>query len=251
MKITESQYERIAHVLPKQRGNVRITNLLLINAILYVLENGCKWRALPKEFGNWHTVYTRLYRWAKKGVLRALFAEMQRQQLITIKVEVNSLDSFSAKAHPDASGALKNGRQAIGKTRGGWNTKIHTVAGNDKLAVDFTLSPGNHHDAPEGRILLETIGKQPEVIPLLMDRTYEDDYTRYIAQMLKFGPIVPPKSNRKAPWDYDKELHKQCNEVERLFRRLASFRRVFTRYDKLDFMYEAFVCFALVVISLR
>ena len=125
------------------------------------------------------------------------------------------------------------------------------VAGNDKLAVGFTLSPGNRHDAPEGRVLLETIGKQAETVPLLMDRAHEGNYTRYIAQMLKFDPVVPPKPNRKDPWEYDKELCKQRNEIERLFRLLASFRRVLTRYDKLDAMFESFVYFALVVIALR
>jgi hypothetical protein len=85
------------------------------------------------------------------------------------------------------------------------------VSASADKAVDFVLGPGNAHDAPSGRILLETIGKQHEVIPLLMDRAYEDDLTRLTAQMLKFEPIVPPKTNRKDPWDYDKELYKRRN----------------------------------------
>lgn len=60
----------------------------------------------------------------------------------------------------------------------------------------------------------------------------------------------PPKSNRKNPWDYDKQLYKQRNQVERLFRRLKRFRRIFTRYDKLDVIFLAFVYFALVVDAL-
>jgi len=125
------------------------------------------------------------------------------------------------------------------------------VAGNDRLAIEFTLSPGNCHDAPEGRLLLETIGKNRETVYLIMDRAYQDDYTQYIASMLKFNPVVPPKRNRLNPWDYDKELYKKRNEIERLFRRLKSFRRVFTRFDKLDVMFIAFIYFALMIISLR
>ena len=60
MEITEEQYQRIAHCLPVQRGNVSISNLQVLNAILYVAEHGCKWRGLPPQFGNWHTVYTRM-----------------------------------------------------------------------------------------------------------------------------------------------------------------------------------------------
>jgi transposase len=125
------------------------------------------------------------------------------------------------------------------------------VAGNDRLAIEFTISTGNQHDAPEGRLLLETIGKNRETIYLIMDRAYQDDYTQYTASMLKFHPVVPPKCNRLNPWEYDKELYKRRNEVERLFRRLKGFRRVFTRYDKSDVMFIAFIHFALLVINLK
>ena len=69
MKISKEQYERIANSFPRQRGNVTQDNLQIINAILYVAENGCKWRSLPAEFGNWHSIYTRMSRWSKNGVL--------------------------------------------------------------------------------------------------------------------------------------------------------------------------------------
>ena len=78
MEINAAQFARIEQHLPRQRGNVSHENLNVINAILYVAENGCKWRALPKRFGNWHTIYTRMNRWAKAGVLDRLFAQLQR-----------------------------------------------------------------------------------------------------------------------------------------------------------------------------
>jgi transposase len=117
--------------------------------------------------------------------------------------------------------------------------------------VEFLLSPGQEHDAPHGRELLEIMGKQKRIIPLVMDRAYEDDYTRYIAQDLNFKPIVPPKRNRKNPWDYDKELYKTRNEIERDFRLIQGFRRVATRYDKLDTMYSGFVQLAYVFMAIR
>ena len=124
------------------------------------------------------------------------------------------------------------------------------MAANARTAVEFILSPGQLHDAPQGRILMDTVGTQKTVIPLVMDKAYEDDYTRYIAQMLKFDPIVPPKSNRKEPWEYDKELYKLRNQVERLFRLIQGFRRVFCRFDKLDVIYIAFIQLALVYVSI-
>ena len=107
MEITAQQFSRIEPFLPVQRGNVSLSNLQVINAILYVAENGCKWRALPKRFGNWHTIYTRMNRWAKAGVLDRLFEELQQQQLVRIKIEAVSLDSTIVKVHPDGTGALK------------------------------------------------------------------------------------------------------------------------------------------------
>ena len=59
MEITEAQYHLIEDCLPRQRGNVRVSNRQVLNAMLYVAEQGCKWRAVPKRFGRWHTIYTR------------------------------------------------------------------------------------------------------------------------------------------------------------------------------------------------
>ena len=101
------QFEKIKDFLPVQRGNVAIANLQLLNAVLYVVENGCKWRALPEPFGKWHTVYTRLRRWQRSGVLERVFAALQEQQLLAVRLTVLGLDSTSVKVHPDGAGARK------------------------------------------------------------------------------------------------------------------------------------------------
>ena len=106
MEITQAQYEQIVHCLPLQRGNVSLDNLNVLNAILYVAEQGCKWRGLPKRFGNWHT-YTRMNRWSKSGVLDRVFEELQQAQIVRIKIEAVSMDSTIVKVHPDGTGALK------------------------------------------------------------------------------------------------------------------------------------------------
>ena len=107
MEITPEQFAQIEHCLPVQRGNVSLSNLQVVNAILYVAEQGCKWRGLPKRFGNWHTIYTRMNRWTKAGVLDRMFEELQRAQIVRIRIEAVSLDSTSIKVHPDGTGALK------------------------------------------------------------------------------------------------------------------------------------------------
>ena len=107
MELTERQFQRIADCLPRQRGNVGMTNLQLVNALLYMVEHGCKWRGLPKHFGNWHTIYTRMNRWSKAGVLDRVFARLQEEQILAIHIEHVCLDSTTIKVHPDGTGALK------------------------------------------------------------------------------------------------------------------------------------------------
>jgi len=64
---------------------------------------------------------------------------------------------------------------AIGRSKGGLTTKIHMLSADEKTAVEFILSEVQLHDAPQGRILMETIGKRGNFILLIMDKAYEDD----------------------------------------------------------------------------
>ena len=110
------------------------------------------------------------------------------------------------------------------------------------------MSPGQAGDAPEGRKLLNSLKDQGwEGTQVIMDRAYEGDETRQLVFDLGMEPVVPSKRNRLSPWEYDKEMYKKRNEVERLFRRLKGFRRIFSRFDKLDVMFLFFIHFALIV----
>ena len=92
------------------RLETALDNLQVINAILYVAANGCKWRALPERYGNWHTVYMRMMRWSKAGVLDRVFERLQRQRLMRVRIEAVCLDSSIIKVHPDGTGAPKKKR---------------------------------------------------------------------------------------------------------------------------------------------
>ena len=127
------------------------------------------------------------------------------------------------------------------------------VAADARTAIAFALSPGQAHDAPAGRELLTKVGRQPEQLQLFLvaDRAYEGNETRQLAADLGYTPVIPPKSNRKEPWDYDRDRYKRRNEIERLFRRLKAYRRIFSRFDKLDVMFLGFITFALIHDTLR
>ena len=105
MKLNENQYQQVTKLLPKQRGNVKVENRDLLNALIYRCENGCSWRALPQHFGPWHTIFVRLDRWAKNGVLERIYTALAAAGLRDIRLY--ALDSTSVKVHPDAHGARK------------------------------------------------------------------------------------------------------------------------------------------------
>lgn len=147
-------------------------------------------------------------------------------------------------------GFKKSGNQAIGRSRGGLTTKIHTLNASARVTINFSLSGGEKGDAPEGRKLLHFTGSSGKKKFLLIDKAYSGKKMRLTAIELGYEPVVPPKKNFKEQWAYNRELYKQRNEIERFFRRLKAFRRIFTRYDKLDVVFSGFILFAMIVDSL-
>ncbi|WP_264484137.1 IS5 family transposase [Xanthomonas oryzae] len=176
-----------------------------------------------------------------------MFAQLQTCQIVRIKIEAVSLDSTSIKVHPDGTGALKKRPTIHRKSRGGWNTKIHMVAADARTAITFGLTPGNAHDAPAGRALLEHLGPVERPVHLLMDRAYEGNETRQLALDLGFVRWFHPSPIGSILGSTTRKCTSVRNEVERLFRRLKGYRRIFTRFEKLDVMFLGFLSFVLVV----
>jgi len=83
-----------------------------------------------------------------------------------------------------------------------------------------------------------------------MVRAYSDKKMRKTAKALVYEPVVPPKRNYKEKWEYDEELYKRRNAVERFFRRLKRFRRIFTRYVKIDIVFASFIFLIMIIDSL-
>ena len=194
MQLTPEQFEQIAAWLPRQRGNVSLDNLQVLNAILHVAANGCKWRAMPESYGNWHTIYTRMSRWSRAGVLDRVFEQLQRQRLMHVRIEAVSLDSTIMRAHPDAAGAQK---KTVPKP-----SAAAAVAGAPNCIwlprMRATSSPAaspraRAGDAPAGRQLIAALGPHHGAqVALLMDSAYEANATRELACSLGLQPVVPP-----------------------------------------------------------
>ena len=127
----------------------------------------------------------------------------------------------------------------MGRSRGGLTTKIHAVVNEYGLPLRFHLTEGQAHDAPPCRILLK--GLQPGQA-VLADKAYDADWIREMIYEQGASACIPPKSNRKSPACFDKELYKQRNLVERFFGRIKrSFRSIATRYDKYSTNFMAMI----------
>ena len=156
---------RVAHLLPRQRGNVAVDNYRFVNALLWMCRTGAPWRDLPECYGKWITVCRRFNRWSGNGAMERLFTALQEERIIAVEVRVLAMDSTSVKVHQHA--------------------------------------------------------------------------------------VVPPKRNRTAPWDYDREAHKGRNMVERVFNRMKHHRKAATRYDRLDATFLANLQLILITIQLK
>ena len=156
---------RVAHLLPRQRGNVAVDNYRFVNALLWMCRTGAPWRDLPECYGKWITVCRRFNRWSGNGAMERLFTALQEERIIAVEVRVLAMDSTSVKVHQHA--------------------------------------------------------------------------------------VVPPKRNRTAPWDYDREAYKGRNMVERVFNRMKHHRKAATRYDRLDETFLANLQLILIAIQLK
>jgi len=164
------------------------------------------------------------------------------------------LDSTFVKSSPSAAGALKK-RAASDRSDEGRKT-TRDQGSRDRRQADAsgrakTLAWERWRRARQSRTYRNLNVKRLKSKSVLMERAYEGDETRQTARDVGLKPVVPPKHNRRKPWRYNKKLYKRRNEVERFFRRIKDFRRIATRYEKLDVMFSAFLNFVTIVILLN
>ena len=180
-------------------------------------------------------------------VARALQQELPAE----LDLDALSPDSTIVPVHAHGSGALRTRCARRSAVHRGLTTKLHALVANDRVPLIIGLSAGQRHDAPCGRDLLRRLGPAQGALAQLMDRAYADDATRRLADELGFQPVVPPQSNRRRPWTYDRIRFRRRNEVERFIARLKRFHRIAFRSDKLDQNYFAAVQLVLIYDMLK
>jgi transposase len=211
----------------------------MLEAMIHVLRTGCPWRDLPAHFGPWSSVYTRGRRWCQALLWPQILDVLAAQAHGTLEC----LDATHIKGHQDASspaGGQEN--QAIGRTKGGLNTKLTARVDARGRALQVTLAPGQRAD---GIAAEEQVFAKGQCV--VGDKGYDSDKFREHITAAGGSVCIPARSGRRHPAAHHRGHYRRRHRVENLFQRIKRHRRIGTRYDKTDFHFMSFVCLAAVL----
>ena len=244
-ELTDEQWRHIQPMLPPEytgkKGRLKKDNRMMVNGMLWMNRSGAQWRQLPKRYGPWQSVYARFAKWRDEGIWEKIFTALSQDA----DMENLSIDSTCVKVHESSNGGEN---KAVCRTKGGLNKKVHAIVDGLGNPVAFLLSPGNDNDSTHA---IELMNKTDIAgSNLLGDKAYGTK--EILAYISEHGAtvVIPPKSNAKDPWPVDYCLYKERHLVECFFQKIKWFRRVATRYDKLDRSFLAFVYMATIMIWL-
>src|SRR5215207_8214166 len=245
-ELTDDQWARIEHLLPGRpggHGGVARDNRGFVHAVWFVAKTGIPWRDLPDRFGRWDTAYHRFNEWCRKGVWQRVLAAVRDPDL-----EWLLLDSTVVRAHPHAAGMNTDGDdQALGRSRGGFGTKVHVAVDAPGNPVALHLSPGQDADITHAGVLIGDL--EPEAV--LGDKSYDGDAFVDGVEARGAEAVIPPRSSRADPRAYDRVLYKARDKVEGCVGLLKQFRRVATRYEKTARDFLGMATLAAIAIWLR
>lgn len=212
----------------------------MISGIFFILRTGAPWRDLPREFGPWNSVYTRFRRWCGTELWSKILALVSADPCGTIR----SVDCTHIKVHQDASNAAGGAdAQAIGRTKGGPNTKVAAVVDGLGRATGLSLAPGNRNDLRAVATLIDHMAD----CWVIGDRGFDAGTFRRELLAVDAKPCIPPRCSSKIQHYYSELLYAHRHVVENFFARIKRMRRVGTRYEKLAETFLGFVSFAAVL----
>ncbi|HWU04481.1 MAG TPA: IS5 family transposase [Novosphingobium sp.] len=180
------------------------------------------------KYGNWNTIYRRFRRWSEAGVWKAGRSRWPRSWL-TVVTTASTVPRFA----PCLGGGRKRGgcRRALGRSRGGFTSKLHCLADARGRPIAFHPTHGEAADCTAYAKLIDLPERAPRV--LLADKGYDTNAIRADLVHREIQAVIPAKSNRREKIDHDRVLYRQRNGIERAFGRLKINRAIATRYDQM------------------
>jgi transposase len=248
--LTERQSRKLMEFLRTCKG-IYVGNesktLQFIAAILWIVRSGSPWALLPAQYGKWNSVYKRFARWCERSIWQQMHAHFAADP----DLEWLLLDSTIIRAHPCAAGApAKQGgqaAQALGRSRGGFSSKIHIVVDALGNPLDFVLTAGQVHDLKQAPTLLQ--GRTCDYV--IADKGYDADALLALIEAMGAIPVIPARKNRTEPRPLDAHLYKERHLVECFINKIKWYRRIFSRFDKLASRFLGFLSFVSTLIWLR
>jgi len=220
-------------------GKLRV----FIEAIYWIARTGAQWREVPEKYGNWNSIFTRFNKWSKKNIWQRLMEFCIEEP----DLEYLSIDATILRAHPCSAGYGDQAEQGLGRSKGGFSTKIHAKVDALGNPLKLLVTPGQNSDFTKASELI----KDAEGSYIIGDKGYDSDEVRIQIYAQKCTPVIPGKSNRKVEIKYDKHIYKERHVVECFFSKLKQFRRTFSRFDKTLRNFSSFLAFVGAILWLR
>lgn len=248
-RLTDAQWNILLGFLQSQRavhvGDPHVCRRFL-EAVLWVLRSGAQWRLLPSERGVWNSVFKRCSRWQKRGV----WSDLHRFIAQDPDLQHLLIDTTVVRAHPCAAGAaLRDAvKEALGRSRGGFSTKIHALTDALGNPLAFVLTAGQAADIGQAQSLVALF---PTAGALIADKGYDANDLVAFLENQGMAAVIPSRSNRLQPRAYDAHLYKERHLVECFFNKIKHYRRIFSRYEKTANNFMAFLHFVSFLIWTR